>query len=270
MAETSGGPNRPPVTGMDRPAKTSESSSKYLNMLVYGRSGVGKTYLAGTGPKPVYIIDCDKGTMSLADSEEVYFERVTTLDEILSRVSYLQKGFKADPDFYKVVVFDNLSEGQQLILHSLTGGKQPEIRDWGNILTTMSALIRDIRDLPCHKLWIAQQYTGKDGIISPALSGSISSKIPEYFDVVANYASKTIAVPIPGTSPQQAELQNIRALQCWISPEVVAKDRSGRLEEFEKPNLGRIIKKIQAPRPKAETATVAAAAVKKETQTDGK
>lgn len=234
-----------PAQGLDRPAKTKDVSTRFVNMLVYGLHGVGKTYLASTGPKPVYVLDCDIGTMSLGDFDDIYFERVKNLQEVNDRIQYLKQGFAKDPEFYKVVVVDNLTEMQSLIMYSLTNGKQAQMQDWGNILTAITAIVRDIRELPCHKLFIAQQQkNSKDQTISPALSGSIASKIPEYFDVVGHYAVNTVMQAVAG-DPRNMKATNVRAIQCWPSAQVTAKDRSGKLEEYEHPLLSTIIKKIQ-------------------------
>lgn len=47
-----------------------------INVVLYGRSGTGKTTLAGTFPKPVLFIDCsDHGTDSVRDVDDAYVIR---------------------------------------------------------------------------------------------------------------------------------------------------------------------------------------------------
>jgi len=57
---------------------------KHVNMVIYGRSGAGKTYRAATAPNP-YVVACDpKGHDSIPF--EVPGKIVHTLDDVLGQV----------------------------------------------------------------------------------------------------------------------------------------------------------------------------------------
>ena len=69
--------------------------SKDRSFLFYGRSGTGKTTLAGTFPTPILILDIgDKGTDSISDIEDCYVWEITEWDDIEIAYYYL----KANPD----------------------------------------------------------------------------------------------------------------------------------------------------------------------------
>ena len=225
------------------PQKTLGSTNRFYNFLVYGLHGVGKTYLASTAPRPVYLLDCDQGTLSLASADEVYYERVSKLAELQNRVLYLQDSFKANPNFVKTIFFDNLTEMQSLIMYDLTKGKLAQQKDWGDVLNIMTGVIRDIRDLPCHKVFIAQEKT-KEGKTFPAMSGSIVEKVPEYFDEVGHYTIATMMEPV-GNGVRERKATVIRAIEFTASPTCVTKDRSDCLSEYEDPDLTAIIDKIK-------------------------
>ena len=54
-----------------------------LVMLVYGRSGTGKTHFGSTFPKPILFIDTnERGTETIAQEEDIYVVRVTEWSEM--------------------------------------------------------------------------------------------------------------------------------------------------------------------------------------------
>ena len=97
-----------------------KSLPKVLSMLVYGRSGTGKTTFAGSFPTPALLIDVrEKGTDSIANLDGVdvvQIEHWTDLEEIFW---YLKKEKK-----YKSVIIDQVSSMQDIaMVHAMADRK---------------------------------------------------------------------------------------------------------------------------------------------------
>ena len=57
-----------------------EERQQFVNMLVYGESGVGKTTFASSAPRPILWLESEGGTSSIGDKKDIDIARVTSLD----------------------------------------------------------------------------------------------------------------------------------------------------------------------------------------------
>lgn len=242
-----------------RPRRVVDVATPFLNMLVYGAPGVGKTVLGATGPGPVLYLDVDRGTISVSrmpiqlqeqldiDLNDVYFETIRGYADLKAQFETLRQQFSRDPNWYGTIILDNLTELQRVLMLDYIRKQSdqglPKQQDWHYILLQMQWVVRNLRSLPCHNLFIAHVQE-KEGVKSPALSGRIAEELPGYFDIVACYMLMEKEIMDPGTQQPRTEIQ--RALCCQPHPKVTAKDRSGRLGFLEPPHLGHIIDKISA------------------------
>jgi hypothetical protein len=100
---------------------TAPAAEGYINMLVYGESGAGKTRLAGSAcavpeMSPVLLIDFEGGTLSLAsDYSDVQVIRVTSWGAVDRLYGALY-----DKNPYKTIVMDSLSEIQKFCYDNQT------------------------------------------------------------------------------------------------------------------------------------------------------
>src|SRR5690554_4129043 len=66
-------------------------SPEWVSLVVYGRSGTGKTTFIGTMPKPLLVLDInDRGTISIKAQPDTYVMEVTSWDEVEEVYWYLQ------------------------------------------------------------------------------------------------------------------------------------------------------------------------------------
>jgi len=215
-----------------------------LNMLIYGKSGVGKTRLAASASQvesmsPVLLIDVEGGTFSIRDVyPSVDVLRVRDWDEMQEVYNELYDGSHR----YKTVILDSLTEIQKfsminIMIDLLKDPRNndrdpdiPSIREWGKNIEQIRKMVRAFRDLPISTIFTAlvvEDKNVKTGAVEkkPSLSGKLSGEVAGFLDIVSYYYVKP--VPIPGSAPTQYE--NQRLLLSTATEDTVAKDRSDRL-----------------------------------------
>ena len=103
--------------------------------------------------------------------------------------------------------------------------------------------MRRFRDLPIHVVFIAKQQEVRDeatGMLhyQPMMVGAkLPTQIPYFFDEVL--CLRTFDV-----EDDKGKKSTERWLQTTLGANYIAKDRSGKLEALEEPNLSHIINKL--------------------------
>lgn len=215
--------------------KTGGLTANGVKLLVYGQAGAGKTSLIRTLPNPV-VLSAEGGLLSIQDADLPFIE-VSTMDDLREAYSWAKDSAEAK-DFQSIAL-DSISEVAEVVLaHELKGNKDGRAA-YGQLNTTMQELIRAFRDLPgkhvymSAKLEKSQDEMGKL-LFNPSMPGkSLTQGLPYFFDEVL-----ALRVEKDGEGNTQ------RALMCDSDGIWLAKDRSGKLEAWEAPDLGAIIGKI--------------------------
>lgn len=249
------------MSGLVRPQRVVDGEEKPVNLLVYGKPGVGKSVLGSTGPTPILFLDMDEGLLSVrkmkralaqelgVDKSQIYVRSAKSKEDVRKLIIELYNEFKEDPKWWATVVLDNLTELQRILQQDILmrDGNRVAMKhqDWGILLNEMQVIVRLLKHLPCNTLFLAHEKDGMEGnnsVKMPSLSGSISEKLPGDFDIICRYTLVEKEVPDPAT--QQTKTQVIRALRCTPTPTVQAKNRGGCLADWENPHLGKLIQKI--------------------------
>jgi hypothetical protein len=137
-----------PTSILDRIQPVGELETN-LVMLVYGRSGTGKTHFGSTFPRPCLFIDTnERGTETIANEEEIDVVRVTDWEEVDELLWALKDGME-----YKSVVIDQVTNLQDLgmyeVLRKQRKGRDETFsqRNWGQLSGMLKQFITDFRDL---------------------------------------------------------------------------------------------------------------------------
>ena len=192
---------------------------KGLNLLLYGPSGVGKTYFAGTAStagEKVLVLNCESGCLSLAPFN------VETIDIYsLKDARAVYKYLANDEHDYTFIMVDSLSELQVGLIESIGDGKPLTTQQWGQVAMDTRNLIRAFVALPMSVCFVCQDKEVQDGdhvLLRPDLSGQVGKRITRYFDLV-------------GYSHINDTPEGHEYLIGFVpkSDRVMAKDRTGKL-----------------------------------------
>ena len=179
--------------------KVKDIKADKLKVLVYGKSGSGKTMFAGTFPKP-YVFDSDNGTLSLRNmgndvEYDVYRDgdlaRPTAINAIEKKVAELQKG-----NGIETIVVDSLTTIADLAMNRVLfmNGRAkavPQQQDWLQQMNWIRNFVLTLLAMPKHVVVVAHEQVDKDENLGnlqalPMVTGKLAGKIGLYFDEVYN------------------------------------------------------------------------------------
>ena len=206
-----------------------------VKLLVYGNAGSGKTSLIPTLPNPV-VLSAEGGLLSIADADLPFVE-VSSYDTLMEAYRWVIESDEAKQ--FESIALDSISEIAEVVLnHEKKIAKDPR-QAYGAMQEQMADIIRAFRDIPGKHIYFTakcEKATDESGRIlyAPSMPGNKTGQsLPYFFDEV-------LALRVE----KDAEGLSQRALMCDSDGIWQAKDRSGKLDVWEAPDLGAIIAKI--------------------------
>jgi SepF-like predicted cell division protein (DUF552 family) len=234
----------------------------YFNLLVYGESGVGKTWLAGSADgvpemRRVLFIDIEGGTLTLRNTpfNEVEVIRVLSWRDMENIYNELSIGIHG----FNTIIIDSLTEIQKMSMDGVMrrlieeneerDADVPGMREWNINIEQTRKFVRRFRDLPVNTIFTALAKTDKNmrtgsSKRKPYLSGKVADEVAGFLDIVVYLYTKEVGDV------------NKRMLLTGQTEDTIAKDRSGRLDMvIEEPTMLKIFQQMYL---KKETVTDAA------------
>lgn len=215
--------------------RTSKIQMRGVKFLAYGNAGAGKTTLTATLPNPI-VLSAEGGLLSLAGADLPYIE-ITEMKDLFDAYRWTTESDEAKE--FESIALDSISEIAEVVLAAEKKISKDPRQAYGATQDIMGGLIRSFRDIQgkhvyfSAKLEKSQDEMGKM-LYAPSMPGNkLGQQLPYFFDEV--FALRV---------ERDAEGVSHRMLMCQPDGSWTAKDRSGRLDQWETPDLGEIIKKI--------------------------
>lgn len=214
---------------------TSALSANGVKMLVYGNAGTGKTSLIPTLPNPV-VLSAEGGLLSIQDANLPYVE-VNSYETLMEAYKWLTESEEGIS--FESIALDSISEIAEVVLNYEKKIAKDPRQAYGAMQEQMADIIRAFRDIPGkHVYFTAKCEKSQDEIgrllYAPSMPGNKTGQLlPYFFDEV-------LALRVE----KDADGNSQRALMCDSDGIWLAKDRSGKLDAWEAPDLSAIIAKI--------------------------
>lgn len=207
-----------------------------VKCIAYGDPGSGKTPVASTCPNPV-MLACEPGLRSMATSNVPTWEGYTA-----QRVDEFFRWFFTSTEVKKfdTLVVDSISQMAEIYLQESIKTKKHGLQAYGEMAKNVMDHLRPLY-FTQHKntYLIAKQQLIEDNGVKlrrPYFPGNqLNVDIPHMYDAILHLGLHN--VPSVG---------KVKAFRCHESMEILARDRSGALTEFEQPNMADIFKKCMA------------------------
>jgi len=165
-----------------------------LVMMVYGRSGTGKTHFGSTFPRPILFIDTnERGTETIAQEEEIDVVRVTEWAQI-DELYWALLNRETETEYASIVIdqVSNLQDiGMTEVLRKGRKGRDETFtqRNWGQLSGMLKQFISDFRDLSdhYHLLMIAHERIEEPGDeeeehIEPSIGARVMPSVSAFLD----------------------------------------------------------------------------------------
>ncbi len=214
---------------------TGSLAANGVKVLVYGQAGAGKTSLIKTLPSPI-VLSAEGGLLSIQDADLPFIE-ITSMTELQEAYTWLTSSDEAKS--YKSVALDSISEIAEVCLNAEKKATKDPRQAYGAMQEQMADIIRAFRDLPGRHVYMSaklektQDEMGRV-LYAPSMPGNKTGQaLPYFFDEVL-----ALRVEKDGDGATQ------RALMCDSDGLWLAKDRSGKLDAWEAPDLSAVFAKI--------------------------
>ena len=223
--------------------------------VLYGRSGTGKTTLAGTFPQPHLLLDVkDEGTDSISDGGDIDVMHVNATSDMEEAYMYLL----ANPKRYKTVTIDTVSQLQQLVVSEVAARKNRNSdragdwgtmtkQDWGDVASYLKTWLMNFRDLArdhgIEVVFIAQDRVNREDDtddqaiapeVGPRLSPSVAAALNAMVSVIGHtlIRAKDKVVTDPKTGKKRTVQRVQYCLRVGPNPTFVTKLRKPKSTEL--------------------------------------
>lgn len=215
--------------------RTGQHVADAVKVLVYGAAGAGKTSLIPTLPSPL-VLSAEGGLLSIKDADVPFIE-ISDMTQLKESYRYITEADEAKA--FKTICLDSISEIAEVVLNAEKKATKDPRQAYGAMQEAMADIIRAFRDLPGRHVYMSaklEKTADEMGRIlyAPSMPGNKTGQaLPYFFDEV-------LALRVEKDSEGNTQ----RALMCDSDGLWLAKDRSGKLDAWEAPDLGAVISKI--------------------------
>jgi len=209
-----------------------------VKCLVYGSPGIGKTPLIKTAPRPVLLVT-EPGMLSMRDATNVPAWEGYTPQAIDEFFDWLFRSNEANQ--FDTIGTDSFSQLAEIYLKDFLKKNKDGRKAYGELSRKVMEFADGLYYKPnIHVYMIAKEVLEENGtnpIKKPYFPGKdLNVKIPHLYDEILHLA----LTPIPG------QPKPVPAFRTCETYGILARDRTGKLNEYEPPHLGNLFNKCMS------------------------
>ena len=225
-----------------------EEEDDFVNLLVYGMSGAGKTVFGGSGKNVLFLAPEDDGTLSAkrmgSKAQKWPIKKWSDLQEAYD---WLEEN--EDSHGFDWIVIDSATEMQQMLLRDIleSANRENEKRDldipaladhqkWQN---KFKRFVKAFNALPINVLWLAlarsEEDQNKEDFLCPDIAGKKYQMAQAFASYMTSYGYLEVAERVYANPRKDEEGQpktvtrKVRQITWEDTGTIRGKDRTGRL-----------------------------------------
>jgi hypothetical protein len=212
-------------TALDRIKPIGFGQDDPIQVLIYGRSGTGKTSLWSTFPGPILAVICsgglNPGELRTVDTAENR-DKISSLElqhsnDLLEVMDHLRQQYDETGKCpYKTLVLDHASGLQDQVLAELLGMREvpvakykragkgeswniASVQTYGQVSLMCKEMIRSMLGLPCNVVIVAQERNFDEGgnaeLIAPSVGAGLTPSLAGWLNTAVDYIVNTFIRP---------------------------------------------------------------------------
>ena len=200
--------------------------------IVYGPPGSRKTPLINTAPKPL-MLACEPGMLSMRGSKVPTFQAFTPalIDEFF-------KWFFGSNERrnFETLAIDSISQMADIYLQDALKNNKHGLKAYGEMAVKVMDHLRPLFFTENINTYLIAKEGSKDGMRWPYFPGQqLLTEVPHMYDFILYLALQS--VPNVG---------QVVAFRCNQGVDVLARSRTGNLNDYEPPDFGKLVSKAMA------------------------
>ncbi len=200
-----------------------------IKALIYGSPGSAKTPIINTCPRPV-LLATESGLLSMRNSTVPTWQAFTP-DRIEEFFKWLFHS--AEAKNYDTVAIDSCAQLADIYLQVALKNNKHGLKAYGDMATSVMDHLRPLYYLQQKHTYVICKETTAEGMKRPYLPGQqLNVDIPHLFDFILHLGIKD--VPNMGKT---------LAFQCNQTYDVLARNRTGNLSDYEPPSFSQLVTK---------------------------
>ena len=200
--------------------------------IVYGSPGSGKTPVIGSCPRPV-LLATESGMLSMKGSKVPTWQAFTpeAIDEFFKWFFHSNESRNFD-----TLAIDSAAQMADIYLQASLKKNKHGLKAYGEMAENVMNHLRPLYYLQNKHAYVICKETNVESKYRPYFPGNqLNVEVPHLYDFILHLGIKNI----PGEGQH-------KAFQCNESFDVMSRNRTGNLADFEPPDFGLLVRKAMS------------------------